>query len=305
MLSDCSDPTTRPPNWEVLQALLQRPLLPIQGSALPPFQFEVHGFDRLASTNQTLWQLLQQAGEEGMVAIAQQQTAGKGQWGRQWQSAPGGLYLSIALCPDLEASRAGELMVCSAWGIAEALRYYHLPVALKWPNDLVIGSRKLGGILLETRIRGDRLQQAVVGVGINWANPVPPTGISLYAVAPQPSPPSASQRDAPLTPQISSLEMLAAVTLQGIRAGYQRWQSQGIGSILPAYEALLSGLGRIIPLPGSGQQGKGPQQGKIAGITPIGQLRVHPINPDQATAEPDQPEITLNPGEIRLGYAGE
>ncbi|MGF1496189.1 MAG: biotin--[acetyl-CoA-carboxylase] ligase [Elainellaceae cyanobacterium] len=283
-----------------LQALLQRPLLPHSGLNAP-FQLEVHSFDRLASTNQTLWELLRQTGKEGTVAIARQQTAGKGQRGRRWQSPPGGLYLSIALCPDLAARRAGELMVCSAWGIAIALRHYQIPVLLKWPNDLVINARKLGGILLETRSRGDRVQQAVVGVGINWANPVPPMGINLQhpaihssSLAPLGQPP----------PPIASIEMLAAVTLHGLMTGYQFWQHYGIDRIRPAYEALLSGLGRVIPLPARLHQADGPSHGQIAGITPLGQLRVRPLHL-QETLGREQPELVLDPGDVRLGYGAE
>ncbi|WP_448564942.1 biotin--[acetyl-CoA-carboxylase] ligase [Trichothermofontia sp.] len=151
-----------------------------QGTSVPwPLPQQIHILPQVDSTNQTLWQLLAQGHPVGTTVIAQAQTAGRGQWGRRWTSATGGLYLSWSCAPNLPAERVAQLTLCSAWGIATALRQWGVPVALKWPNDLVLQRRKLGGILTETRLRGDTIQQAVVGVGINWANPVPEVGINL------------------------------------------------------------------------------------------------------------------------------
>ncbi len=197
-------------------------------------------FNILASTNSTLWDLLDQGAAPGTTVIAIQQEAGRGQWGRQWQSPPGGLYLSLAIASasvnqdndrslastlKLRAEQSGQLTLCSAWGIAVALRNYAIPIRLKWPNDLLLQGRKLGGILTETRVSHGQITAAVVGVGINWSNPVPEAGISLQGLGPLP---------------IQSLEMLAAVTLAGLEAGYQCWQASGIESLLPDYLKLLT-----------------------------------------------------------------
>lgn len=241
---------------------------------------DIHWFEAISSTNQTLWELVDQAAGEGTVAIAQQQHAGRGQWGRQWQSAPGGLYLSLALTPDLAAENSGQLTLCSAWGIATALRRYEVPVELKWPNDLVIYGQKLGGVLTETRITQGRIRQAIVGVGINWANPVPEVGINLQTIMAGRSHPS-----------ITSLEEVAAIGLSGLTQGYQTWQQQGIDAILPGYHAFLTNVGHSVKVDD--------HLGEVAGVSLNGELRVRLSSTDGVAATT---EICLKPGTVSLGY---
>lgn len=196
-----------------------------------------HFFDILPSTNDALWDLINQGASSGTTVIAAQQQSGRGQWGRQWQSPPGGLYLSVALlfnrstanAPKVPASKGTELTLWSAWGIATILRAYSVPVWLKWPNDVLLYGRKLGGILTETRLQQGQITVAVIGIGLNWANPVPESGINLQALTPQPH------------PCICSLEGLAAITLEGLELGYQRWQTLGTEGLLPDYLSLLMG----------------------------------------------------------------
>lgn len=251
-----------------------------------PLPLSFHIFETLPSTNQTLWELLDQGATPGTVVIALQQTAGRGQWGRQWQSSTGGLYLSVALAPDLVATNSAHLTLCSAWGIATALRSYGIPVLIKWPNDLILCKRKLGGILTETRVQQGRITKAVVGVGINWANPVPETGINLESFLEQPIEANA------LRAQFAnaSLERLAAITLQGILSGYQHVSPEGIDALLPAYVELLSCRGRSVIVDG--------RSGVIVGVASTGELQVR-LN-SLVAAE----EICLKPGTISLGYGG-
>jgi BirA family biotin operon repressor/biotin-[acetyl-CoA-carboxylase] ligase len=242
-----------------------------------PLKLSYHIFETLPSTNQTVWKLMDQGAEPGTVAIALEQTAGRGQWGRQWQSSLGGLYLSLALAPNLPATNSALLTLCSAWGIATALRSYSIPVFIKWPNDLILWGRKLGGILTETRVQQGKITKAVVGVGINWANPVPETGINLQSFFEQ-------------QPQqvISSLESLAAITLQGIFTGYQYASPKQIETLLPSYLELLTSKGRCVIVDG--------RSGVVVGVAPTGELRVRLYS--AAAAE----EICLQPGTISLGY---
>lgn len=241
----------------------------------------IHLFETLASTNQTLWDLLEKGSKSGTVVIATQQTAGRGQWGRQWSSLSGGLYLSVAIAPNLPVQNSYQLTLCSAWGIATALRDQGIPVNIKWPNDLILCGRKLGGILTETKIHQGRITKAVVGVGINWANSVPTSGINLQSY-------QANHHAVTL----NSLEMLAAVTLSGIIAGNQRLPE--IDTLLLDYQKLLINIGDCVCVDG--------RSGIIVGITPTGELRVRlcsMIDPNLLTA----PEICLKPGTISLGYS--
>lgn len=243
----------------------------------------MHLFETLPSTNQTLWNLIDQGAEPGTVVIATQQTSGRGQWGRQWSSPPGGLYLSFAIAPNLPAEQSYQLTLCSAWGIAIALRDRSIPVGLKWPNDLMLRERKLGGILTETRVGGGRITKAVVGVGINWANPVPETGINLQSFL-------CDQVSVP----INSLEMLAAVTLIGIASGNQLCSQAGIEALLPSYQQLLTNIGRSVSVDG--------RSGIVVGVTATGELRVR-LCPEEVHNVVSATEICLKPGRISLGYS--
>ncbi|MGB8702507.1 MAG: biotin--[acetyl-CoA-carboxylase] ligase [Thermosynechococcaceae cyanobacterium] len=185
-------------------------------------------FETLTSTSSQLWQQLGEGAQPGTAVLALQQEAGRGQWGRTWCSPLGGLYLSVAIAPNIAADESAQLTVCSALGIAKALREQQIPVGLKWPNDLLLHGKKLGGILTETTIQQGRIDRAVIGIGINWRNPVPAEGIALQGDNREPNPPA-----------LSSLEKLTALILQGVEIGYEQWQKTGIEGILPDYLGLL------------------------------------------------------------------
>lgn len=124
------------------------------------------------STNSEAKRRLRQQGSlaDGLVVVAGCQTAGKGRMGRAWHSVPGkGIYLSVVLFPeDLPMSKASLLTPLTALAVYEALvKVTGLPIELKWPNDLMLNGRKLGGILLEASGEPDRLRYAVIGIGIN------------------------------------------------------------------------------------------------------------------------------------------
>jgi BirA family transcriptional regulator, biotin operon repressor / biotin---[acetyl-CoA-carboxylase] ligase len=127
---------------------------------------EVH--PSIGSTNDRAHVLLDEPGGEGCAVVAEEQTAGRGRRGRTWISPPGlNLMVSVALRPRIAASDAWQLAMAAALAARDACAAV-APVALKWPNDLV-GSdgAKVGGLLLETTIDGERLTSAVVGIGIN------------------------------------------------------------------------------------------------------------------------------------------
>lgn len=126
---------------------------------------EVH--ETIGSTNDRARELLR-SGDEGVAVVAELQTAGRGRRGRTWTSPPGrNLTVSVAYRPMLAAADAWQVACAVAVAACEACRTV-ADVRLKWPNDLVVeDGRKLGGILVETAIDGDRLADAVIGIGIN------------------------------------------------------------------------------------------------------------------------------------------
>jgi BirA family biotin operon repressor/biotin-[acetyl-CoA-carboxylase] ligase len=117
----------------------------------------VHSFDSVSSTQRAARDLLEsKCARVGHIVVADQQTDGRGRLGRVWTSPPGGLYATFIVPNDrLLAVRAGL-------AAARALEALGVAMQLKWPNDLVVGERKLGGILIEADA-----DVARVGVGIN------------------------------------------------------------------------------------------------------------------------------------------
>jgi BirA family transcriptional regulator, biotin operon repressor / biotin---[acetyl-CoA-carboxylase] ligase len=123
---------------------------------------------RVASTNDLARARLESPDSDGLVIVAEEQTAGRGRRGRSWISPPGGnLYVSVALHPRIGSADAWQLGIATALAAASACGAV-APVALKWPNDVVAGDgRKVGGLLVETIAEGDRLRGAVLGIGLN------------------------------------------------------------------------------------------------------------------------------------------
>lgn len=133
-----------------------------------PWREKIQYFDVLNSTNTFAKQLAAEGAAEGTAIIAGHQTGGRGRLGRSFSSPAGmGIYLSVVLRPDC---RPEELMhlTCAA-GVAAADAIGRPDVGIKWTNDLVLGKRKLGGILTELSVdpASGMVAWAVVGIGIN------------------------------------------------------------------------------------------------------------------------------------------
>jgi BirA family biotin operon repressor/biotin-[acetyl-CoA-carboxylase] ligase len=123
----------------------------------------------LSSTNELLKGLAAQGTPEGMLVIADEQTAGRGRLDRKWLSLPGtGLLMSLLFRPNLPPHQAQRLTMICALAIAEAIEgLTGLPAGLKWPNDIFIKGKKAGGILTEAGTMGGRLDYIVMGMGLN------------------------------------------------------------------------------------------------------------------------------------------
>lgn len=128
-------------------------------------------FDSVSSTNDVARELAVSGASEGLCVIAREQTAGRGRQGRSWSSPPGeGLYLSLILRPQVNASDSAMITLAAAVAVAETLRQdFQAAADIKWPNDVLVRGRKICGILVESAIEGDRLQYAVMGIGVNIA----------------------------------------------------------------------------------------------------------------------------------------
>lgn len=125
-------------------------------------------FNETASTND--WLMEQAAPAAGCfdIAVAEQQTAGRGQRGRRWQSPAGsGLYFSLAYTFKQNPERLSALTLSIGVGVVQAMSAVHVTgLKLKWPNDIIASDRKLGGILTEARATSEAAS-VVIGVGLN------------------------------------------------------------------------------------------------------------------------------------------
>ena len=144
-------------------------------------------YPSVGSTNVIARTMAAKGAGEGLVILADEQTAGRGRLGRRWDAPAGSsILMSILFRPDLPASDANLLtMVVSLAAIDGIGEVAGLEATLKWPNDVLIGRRKVGGVLTESSLVGDRLDYAVVGLGLNVnfdpadVAGIPPTATSL------------------------------------------------------------------------------------------------------------------------------
>jgi BirA family biotin operon repressor/biotin-[acetyl-CoA-carboxylase] ligase len=138
-------------------------------------KWDVRWFEEIDSTNTYLRQQAAEGAPEGLVAVADHQSAGRGRLDRRWEAPAGAsLLMSVLFRPEFDPS---ELHLCTgavALAAAEACRdVAGVGPVLKWPNDLLVGEAKLAGVLAEAEFAGDALASVVVGIGINVAWPGP------------------------------------------------------------------------------------------------------------------------------------
>jgi BirA family transcriptional regulator, biotin operon repressor / biotin---[acetyl-CoA-carboxylase] ligase len=206
--------------------------------------------------------------------LAEHQLAGQGRQGRAWVSAPAGASLAMSLSRRFESpmARLSGLSLVAGIAIAEALELEG--VGLKWPNDLVCGGRKLGGILVNLRAASGGATDAVVGIGINIALP------------------DASGIDQPWTdlarcgapPRTRNL--LVARLLEGLLPAFSRFEAEGLSPFLERWQRLDAYAGRAVRV----HDGDRVHEGWLDGITASGALRLRT----------DGEECIFHSGEVSL-----
>lgn len=139
------------------------------GSSPKPVGHQIHYYRQIGSTNDEAFRLAQAGAPHGTALIAEAQTAGKGRMQRIWHS-PGGanLYTSVILRPDFEPARAPQIAIAAGVAVARTIDPF-CPgrVELKWPNDVLLGGKKLCGILAQMKLSGGAVDFVVLGIGIN------------------------------------------------------------------------------------------------------------------------------------------
>jgi BirA family biotin operon repressor/biotin-[acetyl-CoA-carboxylase] ligase len=146
--------------------------------------FPIHRFDTVASTMDELDRLARDGAPEGAAVIASLQEQGRGRAGRPWVASAGSAFLcSVLLRPSLLARNISSLPLIAGLGIAEAIEDMSgLACQLKWPNDILINSKKNCGILVQSRSVGERVDYVNLGFGVNLNSTIAevlPTATSL------------------------------------------------------------------------------------------------------------------------------
>lgn len=120
------------------------------------------------STNDDAFEALCAGMPDGVTVVADAQSRGRGRAGREWLHAPGlGLAMSFALHPGCDARQAGAVPLAAGLAVARAVGAFGARAALKWPNDVLAGGRKLAGVLCELRRAPAGGEIVVVGIGVN------------------------------------------------------------------------------------------------------------------------------------------
>jgi len=133
--------------------------------------WKVIRYGQVPSTQDLAREAAQKRGGIGTVILAESQSAGRGRSGRSWVSSVGGLYFTAVLRPS---SRPGLIPLMAGVAVAEAIRRLTgLGAELKWPNDILLGRRKVAGVLAETVWRGGEALYTLLGIGLNINNILP------------------------------------------------------------------------------------------------------------------------------------
>ncbi len=193
-------------------------------------------YRELTSTNTFL---LENDFPDGTVIVAESQTAGRGRRSRKWHSPPGkNLYFSILLRdPGFTPLQVLQLNLVTAVAIVKALEEEGIRASIKWPNDILLNEKKLGGILIESEMESNRARKVVIGIGLNvnmTSGEIPPelsdiaTSIKIE-----------TGRETNLTELLKNL-------LQKLQLWYNIFKQEGFNHVKNEWENYFSWMGKEV-----------------------------------------------------------
>ncbi len=246
-------------------------------------------FDSIPSTNTLALELAKQDVPHATLVLADQQTAGRGRMDRQWFSPPGtNIYGSLILHTKARLSKIGWIPLAAGLAIAKTLDLYSgTPIFLKWPNDILISGKKVGGILCETSGSARDNQSIVVGFGINvnlllheFSEDLQKTATSLLMIQGQ-----EVDRHSLIAELATSLEDYWE---KHVTQGHHDWKQD--------YHKRCSTIGQIVRAKMT--EGK-TIEGRAEGIGDLGQLYLTPLDSsDSSITKTPNPKIEIHSGEI-------
>jgi BirA family biotin operon repressor/biotin-[acetyl-CoA-carboxylase] ligase len=226
------------------------------------FGKRIYHFFKTDSTNHVALDLGHAGEPEGAVVLAEEQTAGRGRAGRAWYSErAAGIYVTLLLRPPIAPVQAPLLTMMAGLSAHAAIQAQTgLAVDLKWPNDLMIGGRKTGGILTEMHAEPGQVRFVIVGIGLNVNQEKFPGELATVAT---------SLRVEAGKPQ-SRLELLVQL-LREFESDYNRFLREGSASVIERFEKVSSyARGKRVRVTTSNES----YTGTTAGLGPEGLLQV-------------------------------
>lgn len=215
------------------------------------------------------------------MVITDTQTAGRGRFGRSWISPPEqNIYMSILLRPDMQPKTSSIITLMSSVACIKAIkRLASIANAhIKWPNDIMLGSKKAGGILTESRIEGAKLSCVVVGIGLNVNMPssqIPQkTNIPATSILAE-------------TGTIINRSELAAAIIQETEKYYLLLKTHGIAAIIDIWTSMTKMIGSQITVCRS----EGDISGTAEGLDKEGRLLLR---------QPNGKLITILSGDVKV-----
>ena len=220
---------------------------------------KIFHYDSVPSTMDAAFRLGMEGEPEGSVVVAEGQLKGKGRLGRTWASPKGkGIYMSVIFRPAMTATEVSHLTLMSAVAVCEAVNNISaVQAVIKWPNDVLIGTKKLAGILTELHAEVDRVRFCVVGIGLNVNTPLnvlPPHSTSLKHEAGK-----SFSRVALVREILSSLELW-----------YGRLKEDGFSAVINRWTELTQTIGRRVRI----VDAYGETEGEAVGLDVTGGLMV-------------------------------
>lgn len=253
---------------------------PLDPDALAPLGVVV--VESVGSTNEVVAERARGGAPEGLVVVTEHQTAGRGRLDRSWETPPGSaLTFSVLLRPEVPPAQWPWLPLLTGYAVAKALAAADFGATLKWPNDVLLGDRKVAGILVE-RIETDAGPAAVVGIGLNV--------LLTEEQLPVPTATSLLLESAGLGHPVPDRTALLATLVETLLESYAAWQA-GIADgssprLRESYARVCSTLGQDVDvsLPDGSTL-----SGRASGIDEHGRLVVAPVA---------GPEVPVGAGDV-------
>lgn len=224
---------------------------------------EVLYFDTIDSTNTKAQELAEKGYPSGTLVVADKQESGKGRRGRSWVSPSGtGIFMTLMIKPDINPNNASMLTLVAALAVAKAITSVTGEEAMiKWPNDIVVNSKKVCGILTEMNAQFDYINHIVVGIGINVHNESFPEEISQMA----------SSLMIEAGGKRFHRAQIIAETMSYFEQYYDTFlKTQDLSALVREYDELVVNRNKSVRV----LDPKEPFDGKAMGITPKGELIV-------------------------------